>query len=166
MQEMCVQYPGQEDSLEEEMATHPIFLPGKSLQRGAWQAIVHGAAKGQTWLSNWTTMGGMEFSMLYSWFIILYEDFWSLNFKDIKTQIPVFCVLDWVTLRLVTSESHFPCLITHEAKELEDGLQMTSTKIPVLVSPLTSCITFWFLFLSCKIHRLWLPTAVDETKIM
>ena len=30
----------------------PVFLPGKSLNRGAWQAIVHGVAKNWTQLSN------------------------------------------------------------------------------------------------------------------
>ena len=30
MQESCAPSPGQEDPLEEEMATHSVFLPGKS----------------------------------------------------------------------------------------------------------------------------------------
>ena len=30
----------------------PVFLPGKSMDRGAWQAIVHGAAKSWTRVSN------------------------------------------------------------------------------------------------------------------
>ena len=37
-------------SLEEGMATH--FLPGESMDRGAWQAIVHGVAKSPTQLSH------------------------------------------------------------------------------------------------------------------
>ena len=41
-----------EDPLGKEMATHPIFLPGKSMDRGVWQAIVHGVAKSQTWRSK------------------------------------------------------------------------------------------------------------------
>ena len=41
MQETLVQSLGQEDPLEEEMATH--FLPGKSHEQGgAWWATVHG----------------------------------------------------------------------------------------------------------------------------
>ena len=32
----------------------PVFLPGKSTDRGALQATVHGVAKSQTWLSDWT----------------------------------------------------------------------------------------------------------------
>ena len=41
-----VQSLGWEDPLEEEMATHSVFLPGES-HRKAWWATVHGVAKGQ-----------------------------------------------------------------------------------------------------------------------
>ena len=34
------------------MATHSSVL---ALDRGAWQATVHGVTESQTWLSNWTT---------------------------------------------------------------------------------------------------------------
>ena len=52
-------------SLEDEMATHssilawkileptPVFLPGKSLNRGTRQAIVPGVSKSWTRLSDW-----------------------------------------------------------------------------------------------------------------
>ena len=33
----------------------PVFLPGKSHDRGTWQAIVHGVKKSWTWLRDWTT---------------------------------------------------------------------------------------------------------------
>ena len=40
---------GQEDPLEREMATHFSILAWKNpMDRGAWQAIVHGVAKSQT----------------------------------------------------------------------------------------------------------------------
>ena len=46
MQETRVQFLGQEDPLEKKMAVHSIFLClGKPMDRGAWQAIVHGVAK-------------------------------------------------------------------------------------------------------------------------
>ena len=54
IQETRVQSLGLEDSLEEEMATHSSILAWKnSTDRGAWSAIVHGAAKSDTneWLS-------------------------------------------------------------------------------------------------------------------
>ena len=45
-QEAWVQSLDQEESLEEEMATHSSILPGENpTDRGAWQAIVHGVAK-------------------------------------------------------------------------------------------------------------------------
>ena len=36
---------GQEDSLEEEMATHSCLWPENLTDRGLWQAIVHGVEK-------------------------------------------------------------------------------------------------------------------------
>ena len=44
-----------EDSLEEEMAAHSRILAWKnSMDRGAWQATVHGIAKSQTQLNTHT----------------------------------------------------------------------------------------------------------------
>ena len=46
-----------EDSLEEEMAAHSRILALKnSMDRGAWQATVHGIAKSQTQLNTHTHM--------------------------------------------------------------------------------------------------------------
>ena len=45
--------PGLEDSLEEGMATHSSVLAWKiPMDRGAWWATVHGAAKSWTRLSD------------------------------------------------------------------------------------------------------------------
>ena len=41
MQETQVQSLGQEDPLEKEWQPTPVFLPGKSHDRGAWWATVH-----------------------------------------------------------------------------------------------------------------------------
>ena len=38
---MQVHSLGREDDLEEEMVTTPVFLPGRSMDRRAWQATVH-----------------------------------------------------------------------------------------------------------------------------
>ena len=44
---------GWEDPLEKGMATHSSILAGRiPMDRGAWQAMVHGVAKSQTWLST------------------------------------------------------------------------------------------------------------------
>ena len=54
-QEMWVQSLGQEDALEKGMATYSVFLPGESMDRGAWWATVHSVAKSQAglkWLST------------------------------------------------------------------------------------------------------------------
>ena len=46
--ETGVQPLGQEDPLEEGLAITPVFLPRKSMDRGAWQATVHGVTVGYT----------------------------------------------------------------------------------------------------------------------
>ena len=49
MQETWVQALGWEDSLEEDMATHASVLAWRiPMDRGAWQATVHGVAKSRT----------------------------------------------------------------------------------------------------------------------
>ena len=52
-QEIWVWSLGWEDPLEEVMATHSSVLAWRiPMDRGAWQATVHGVSKRQTWLSN------------------------------------------------------------------------------------------------------------------
>ena len=51
MQEIQVRSLGQEDPLEEEMATHSNILAWRiPMDRGAWQAIVHRVTTNQTQL--------------------------------------------------------------------------------------------------------------------
>ena len=55
MQESWVRSLVGEDPLEKGMATHPSVLAqalGNPIDRGAWQATVHGVAKSLTWLST------------------------------------------------------------------------------------------------------------------
>ena len=53
MQETPVQFLGWEYPLEEGMATHFSILVWRiCMNRGVWQAAVHGVAKGQTRLSD------------------------------------------------------------------------------------------------------------------
>ena len=49
---MWVQFLGQEDPLEEAMQPTAVFLPGKFMDRGAWQVTVHIAAKSRTQLKR------------------------------------------------------------------------------------------------------------------
>ena len=44
---------GQEDPLEEGMATTPVFRLENPMDRGPWWAIVHGFSKSRTCLSDW-----------------------------------------------------------------------------------------------------------------
>ena len=70
MRDTWVQSLGQEDLLEKEMATHFSILAWKiSMYREAWQATVHGVAKSQTGLSDFT------FTKLnFIWFTDLVSD--------------------------------------------------------------------------------------------
>ena len=54
MQETPVQYLGQEDPLQKEMATHSSILAWEEnpMDRGAWRAAVHEVAKVWTRLSD------------------------------------------------------------------------------------------------------------------
>ena len=54
VQEMLVQFLGQEDPLEKKMATHPLQLSclGNLLDRGTWRATVNGVPKTWTRFSN------------------------------------------------------------------------------------------------------------------
>ena len=55
MWETWIRLLGREDPLEEGMATLSSILVWRiPMDRGTWQAIVHGAAKSQTQLSNLT----------------------------------------------------------------------------------------------------------------
>ena len=52
-QETWVRTPGQEDPLEKGMVTHSSGLAWRiPMDRGAWQATVHGVTKSQTRLSD------------------------------------------------------------------------------------------------------------------
>ena len=52
-QEMTIQSLAQEDSLEEGMATDSSILAWRvPMDRGTWQATVHGVTKSQTQLRN------------------------------------------------------------------------------------------------------------------
>ena len=48
MQETQVQSLGPEDTLEEEMATHSVFLTEDPMGRGAWWAMGHGSQRVDT----------------------------------------------------------------------------------------------------------------------
>ena len=47
-EETWVGFLSQEETLQEEKAIIPVFLPGDRMDQGTWQAVVHGVAKSQT----------------------------------------------------------------------------------------------------------------------
>ena len=66
---------GEEDPLEEGMATHSSILAWRiPTGRGAWRATVHGVAKSQTWLSDQAWQQNQEvalfITMNFSGFIL------------------------------------------------------------------------------------------------
>ena len=52
---MWVQSLGQEDPVEEGMATHSSILAWRTEDRGAWWATVHGVSKSRTQLKRLST---------------------------------------------------------------------------------------------------------------
>ena len=66
MQETWIRSLGWEDPLEEGMATHSNTLAWRiPMDRGAWQASVHGVAKSQTRLSDDAHMRIKSFKECY-----------------------------------------------------------------------------------------------------
>ena len=67
IQEMQVRSLGQEDPLEEEMATlHQYSCLRDPTNRAAW-SVVHGVTKSQTWLSIWTKTTAVSQTWLSIW---------------------------------------------------------------------------------------------------
>ena len=55
MLETCARSLGREPSWRRKWLPTPVFLPGESLDRGAWQATVHAVAKSRTRLKRLCT---------------------------------------------------------------------------------------------------------------
>ena len=75
IQEMWVQFLGQEDPVEKEIAIHcRISCLGNPMDKGAWRATVHGVAKNQIRLSDWTAKAAFRciyvFRCIYCIFFI------------------------------------------------------------------------------------------------
>ena len=69
MWEIWVQSLGWEEPLEEGMATNSSILAWRiPMDRGAWQAIVHGVEKSRTWLSN---RAQHKYSLWFKVFLLL-----------------------------------------------------------------------------------------------
>ena len=67
-QENWVWFLVHEDPQEKKMPTHWVFLPGKSIDKGAWQAIAHGVIKSLTQFATarrWSDQNSKVF--FFSW---------------------------------------------------------------------------------------------------
>ena len=66
MRETWIQSLGQDDPLQEGMATHSSILAWSiPMDRGAWWATVHGIAKSQTW---WATKHSTAYIYIRYWY--------------------------------------------------------------------------------------------------
>ena len=66
-QETEVRSLGQEDPLEEEIATLQCFCWENPMDRGAWQASIHRVVKSQTQLSDWACRITLECLLKHRW---------------------------------------------------------------------------------------------------
>ena len=80
---------GWEDPLEKEMAIHSRTIAENPMDRGSWQATVHGVAKSRTQLSDFTftLIGGLQIILEYgeekvSWTYLLIP---SLTFSELES---------------------------------------------------------------------------------
>ena len=72
MQETLVQFLGWEVPLEEHMATHSSILAWRIfMDRGAWQATVHGVTKSRTRLSDFAFT--FTFTLVSSAYLVIVE---------------------------------------------------------------------------------------------
>ena len=53
------------------------WIPGVVMDREAWRAAVHGVAKSQTWLSNWTELNWMQEEMTDKFHFALLLNIWQ-----------------------------------------------------------------------------------------
>ena len=75
MQETQVRSLGWEDPWRRKQQPTPVLLPGKSHGRRVWQAIVHGGAKSQTRLSDFTSLLSVQFQLYFSFLYYLFVKF-------------------------------------------------------------------------------------------
>ena len=73
MQEMWVRSLGQEDALEEEMATHSSILAWGTprTEKPGWLQSM--GSQSQTRLSNYTTQNGISYSYSVLWLVTLFS---------------------------------------------------------------------------------------------
>ena len=88
--------------------------------REAWRATVHGVAKSQTWLSDWTT--AKPFFALSFFYSFLPNTIWSKYYLVPETVIGIPGHLPWVHVVWTTFEASVENSV-HVLKDGEDELQ-------------------------------------------
>ena len=74
----------QQDSLEEEMTPTPVFMPGESMDKGAWQVMDHRVSKSRKWLKQ---LSSAQTDYL------LYAALWDSNRNTMLDQKYIWCLL-------------------------------------------------------------------------
>ena len=113
MRETWVWSLGWEDPLEKEMANHSSILLENSMDRGAWQAVVHGVAKSWTRLGDWTELNWDECNCVVVWafFGIAFLWDWKENWP-----FPVLWPLPSFPNLLAYWVQNFPSIIFQDLK--------------------------------------------------
>ena len=98
----------QEDSLEEDMAAYSSILDWKDLMdKGAWQAAVHGVSKSQTRPSNWVHMHVISQNLcLFFFFVFLCVCVPCISFLSGRAYVfLLLCLLPFVLISFSLSLS-------------------------------------------------------------
>ena len=72
----------------------PVFCPGESMDRGAWQATIHRVTKSQTQLKRLSTQAHTQlwlFKGSFSWFLLM----WMVDFQSVSIQYMNFPTLNF-----------------------------------------------------------------------
>ena len=103
MQETQVRFLGWEDPLEKEMATHSVTLAWRiPVDRGAWQAVIHGIARVRHDLSSLPPK--LPISLMSSTNLVFIANLSSLSIcNSLKTCLPRFFLF-------ISSTTIFPLL--------------------------------------------------------
>ena len=109
MRETQVWSLGQEDPLEKRMVTHSSILYWEnSMDRGVWQAIVHGVVKNQMQLSDFEQESIWGHKILWLWEAVLYKLAFLISVQLMLVKPLSFWV---VTTETVSRNFHLEALL-------------------------------------------------------
>ena len=137
MWETWVQSLGWEDPLEENMATHSSILAWRiPMDRGAWQATVHGVAKSWTRLSDLSTHIHLSIYLsMDTWILILLNGLFSIIYSE--AQISKIWLVGY-------SSKWFLCLFSCPHHSLNTSLLWSTNSSPMFLFLCTSSRISYF----------------------